>query len=40
VQDPNGMIMCVARKGHNRPAIWPMQSKYLGNPQLKSAAQA
>lgn len=40
VRDSNGMIMCVARKGHSRPAIWPMQSKYLGNPGLKGAAQA
>ena len=30
------MIVAVARKQHARPAIWPMQSKYLNNPTLKS----
>ena len=39
VKDPNGSIMCVARKGHNRPLIWPMQSKYLSNPSLKGEAR-
>jgi hypothetical protein len=35
VDDPNAMIMCVARKNHSRAPIWPMQSKYLNNPDLK-----
>lgn len=30
------MILCVARKQHDRSAIWPMQSKYLSNPGLKA----
>ena len=30
------MIVAVARKQHARPAIWPMQSKYLNSPTLKS----
>jgi hypothetical protein len=33
---PNAMVMCVARKKHDRPLIWPMQSKYLANPGLKA----
>jgi len=39
VEDPNGSIMCLARKMHNRPLIWPMQSKYLKNPSLKGEVQ-
>ena len=35
VDDPNAMIMCVARKNHNNKLTWPMQSKYLNNPDLK-----
>lgn len=35
VNDPNAMIMCVARKVHGRQPVWPMQSKYLNNPGLK-----
>lgn len=38
VTDPNGMVMCVVRKGHDRPPTWPMQSKYLSNPTLKAEA--
>lgn len=38
VGDPNSSIMCVARKKHNRPLVWPMQSKYLMNPNLKGEA--
>ncbi|MGH6894344.1 MAG: hypothetical protein ACREEP_19015 [Dongiaceae bacterium] len=30
------MVLCVARKNHDRPPIWPMQSKYLQNPGLKA----
>lgn len=30
------MIMAVARKQHDRPPVWPMQSKYLNNPTLKA----
>lgn len=30
-----GMLLCVARKNHARPAIWPVQSKYLASPNLK-----
>jgi hypothetical protein len=36
VEHPNAMIMCVAQKAHDRPAVWPMQSKYLNNPDLKA----
>ncbi len=36
VPDSMTMIVAVARKQHARPATWPMQSKYLINPTLKS----
>ena len=36
VTDPNGMVMCVVRKSHDRAPTWPMQSKYLNNPTLKA----
>lgn len=36
VQNPNAMVMCVARKKHDRAPAWPMQSKYLNNPDLKA----
>lgn len=39
VADTVTMIMCVARKKHARPPIWPMQSKYLNNPDLKGAVK-
>jgi hypothetical protein len=34
----NTMIMCVARKNHDRPPSWPTQTKYLQNPTLKSGS--
>ena len=37
---PNAMVMCVARKRHDRPLTWPMQSKYLANPTLKAGGAA
>jgi hypothetical protein len=40
VEDRNGSIMCVARKAHSRPLVWPMQSKYLKNPSLKGNARS
>lgn len=36
IEAPNAMVMCVARKGHERLPAWPMQSKYLNNPSLKA----
>ena len=36
----SAMVMCIVRKKHGRPAIWPTQSKYLNNPTLKSAPKA
>ncbi|HWA48049.1 MAG TPA: hypothetical protein VG742_07235 [Dongiaceae bacterium] len=38
VEHPNAMITCVARKAHDRAPAWPMQSKYLANPDLKTQA--
>lgn len=32
----NTMILCVARKNHDRPPAWPTQTKYLQNPTLTS----
>ena len=37
--DANAMIVCVARKRHDRLLIWPTQSKYLNNPDLKGEAR-
>ncbi|HET6159645.1 MAG TPA: hypothetical protein VFE34_14970 [Dongiaceae bacterium] len=34
--DANAMVMCVARKAHDRSPVWPMQSKYLMFPSLKA----
>jgi hypothetical protein len=39
VAESTTMVMCVARKQHDRPVVWPMQSKYLSNPGLKGATQ-
>lgn len=36
LKDGSTMVMCVARKKHDRPLKWPMQSKYLQNPDLKA----
>lgn len=36
IDDPNAMVLCVARKAHDRAPVWPMQSKYLNNPDLKA----
>jgi hypothetical protein len=35
VPEATTMVMCVARKQHDRAPVWPMQSKYLNNPSLK-----
>jgi hypothetical protein len=35
----NTMILCVARKNHDRPPVWPTQTKYLQNPTLKAGGK-
>ena len=34
------MVMCIARKKHDRAATWPTQTKYLNNPTLKGEAKS